>query len=88
MRREVFARDGEQCSFVSKAGVRCDARSFLEIDHVHPQALGGEGTSANTRLLCATHNRLAAEQIFGRDYVHHKIRASRAARGQKQNQRE
>jgi len=84
VRREVFARDGEQCSFVSEAGVRCDARSFLEIDHVHPKALGGENSATNTRLLCATHNRLAAEQVFGRDYIHRKIRESRAARRHKQ----
>ncbi len=88
VRREVFARDGEQCSFVSEAGVRCDARSFLEIDHVHPKALGGEDTTTNTRILCATHNRLAAERVFGRDCIHRKIRESRAARRHKQARRE
>ncbi len=88
VRRAVFERDGEQCSFVSEAGVRCDARSFLEIDHIHPKALGGEDTAANTRLLCATHNRLAAERVFGRDHVHRKIRESRWARRQKQSQRQ
>ncbi len=83
VRREVFERDGEQCSFVSKAGVRCDARSLLEIDHVHPKALGGDDTVANTRLLCATHNRLTAEEAFGRDYVQKKIRQSQEARRQR-----
>ncbi len=73
-RREVFERDGEQCSFVSKAGVRCDARSFLEIDHVHPKALGGGDSASNTRVLCVTHNRLAAEQAFGREHIRRKIR--------------
>jgi len=88
VRREVFARDGEQCSFVSEAGVRCDARSFLEIDHIHPKALGGEDSAVNTRLLCATHNRLAAERVFGRDYVKRKIRDARAIRRQRPAQRD
>ncbi len=88
VRREVFARDGEQCSFISEAGVRCDARSFLEVDHIHPKALGGDDSAANTRLLCATHNRLAAERVFGRDYVQRRIRESRAARRQKPAPRE
>lgn len=80
VRREVFERDGEQCSFVSEDGVRCDARSFLEIDHVSPKALGGEGSLANTRVLCATHNRLAAEQAFGRDFIRRRIREARERR--------
>jgi len=88
VRREVFARDGEQCAFISEAGVRCDARSFLEIDHIHPKALGGEDSAANTRLLCATHNRLAAERVFGRDHVQRKIRESRTRRRRRPAQRE
>lgn len=80
VRREVFARDGEQCSFVSEAGVRCDSRSFLEIDHVHPKARGGDDTVANTRVLCATHNRLAAEQAFGPEHICRRIRESRERR--------
>ncbi len=88
VRREVFERDGEQCSFVSDAGVRCDARSYLEIDHVSPKALGGEGSVANTRVLCATHNRLAAEQVFGRDFIRRRIREARERRRQAQERKQ
>ncbi len=83
-RREVFERDGEQCSFVSKAGVRCDARAFLELDHVHPKALGGVEAASNLRVLCVTHNRLAAERVFGRDHIRRKIRESRNRRPARQ----
>lgn len=40
-RREVFARDGEQCTFRDAAGNRCPSRSLLELDHVDPRARGG-----------------------------------------------
>jgi len=68
-RREVFARDGEQCSFVSEDGRRCNAKAFLELDHVEPRALGGSGESGNVRVLCRAHNRLFAEKTFGKEHV-------------------
>jgi 5-methylcytosine-specific restriction endonuclease McrA len=74
VRREVFARDGEQCTYTDAArGSRCPARTLLELDHVEPKALGGEDTAANLRVRCAGHNRLAAEQVFGRAHVAKKI---------------
>jgi hypothetical protein len=73
VRREVVARDGERCSFVDAEGRRCPARGFLEIDHVEPRALGGSGTAGNCRVLCAAHNRFAAEQVFGRAYIDRQI---------------
>jgi len=42
VRREVCARDGNQCTYVDAEGNRCPARGFLELDHIHPEALGGE----------------------------------------------
>ena len=41
-RREVFERDGLQCTYVSPDGRRCEAHAFLELDHKEPRALGGE----------------------------------------------
>jgi 5-methylcytosine-specific restriction endonuclease McrA len=81
-RREVTARDDEQCTFVSKDGERCPARGFLELDHVHPRALGGTGEASNVRLLCRAHNRLLAEKIFGRNDVERKTRLRRGTRSQ------
>jgi hypothetical protein len=72
-RREVVSRDGLQCSFIGMNGERCPAREHLEFDHRMPRALGGTGEAANVRLLCRSHNRLAAEQVFGREYVAERI---------------
>ena len=72
-RRKVVERDGLQCSFVSDDGARCPARTFLELDHRHPRALGGSGEATNVRVLCRAHNRHADEQVFGRAHVEERI---------------
>ncbi len=69
VRREVFARDGEQCSYVDAEGNRCPSRAFLELDHVHSKALGGTDDAANLRVRCRAHNQHHAEQVFGRQHV-------------------
>jgi hypothetical protein len=79
-RREVVSRDGLQCSFVSSNGERCQARSFLEFDHVHPRALGGSGDASNVRIFCRAHNRYAAEQVFGRAHIEEQIHLSQRCR--------
>jgi 5-methylcytosine-specific restriction endonuclease McrA len=76
-RREVAARDGLQCSYVSPDGERCPSRVRLEVDHRHARALGGAGTVENTRMLCAAHNHYAAEKTFGRAHVAARINLSR-----------
>ena len=73
VRREVFARDGEQCTYCDAEGNRCPARGFLELDHIDPQALGGTETAANLRVRCKAHNALYAEQVFGRAHVERSI---------------
>jgi hypothetical protein len=80
-RRAATDRDGAQCAWVDdETGRRCTARAFLEMDHVHEKALGGSGKPENMRWLCAAHNRLHAEQTFGRktieDAIHHRQRKS------------
>src|SRR5262249_57347303 len=72
VRREVFERDGEQCTFVDELGRRCPARTFLELDHRSPRALGGAGDAANVSVKCRRHNALAAERVFGRVHVERK----------------
>ena len=69
VRREVFERDGEQCTFLSESGERCPSRGPLELDHVEPRALGGADGAPNLRVRCRAHNRLYAEQIFGKSHV-------------------
>jgi 5-methylcytosine-specific restriction endonuclease McrA len=87
VRRQVFARDGEQCTFVGPDGHRCSARSFLELDHIDPLGLGGASDVANIRVRCRSHNQLWAEQVFGREHVaarrdFHRRKSSAAPAGQ------
>ena len=69
VKRRVYRRDGGQCTYVDGHGHRCTARSMLEYDHIVPYALGGPATFENTRLRCATHNRLEAEEKFGAGFM-------------------
>jgi hypothetical protein len=69
VRREVFARDGEQCTFVDPHGSRCPAKALLELDHIEPRARGGSDEAKNLRVACRAHNLFYAEQIFGKERV-------------------
>jgi 5-methylcytosine-specific restriction endonuclease McrA len=76
IRREVRLRDSEQCSYVDSAtGRRCECKRGLQYDHIKPFALGGVSDSPqNLRLLCQVHNRIAAENIFGANFMSQKLR--------------
>ena len=69
VRREVFERDGAQCTFVDERGRRCESRTVLELDHLQARALGGTDTVTNLAVRCAAHNGLAAERDFGRHHI-------------------
>ena len=71
VRRQVFERDGLRCSYVSPEGRRCDARAFLELDHVEPRAHAGADDATNLRVRCRAHNQFAAERVFGREHMEH-----------------
>ena len=73
VRRAVFERDGEQCTFESEDGRRCPATTFLELDHVDAHANGGPDTVENLRVRCRPHNKLHAEKTFGRQHVERRI---------------
>ncbi len=77
MKREVWQRDGGQCTFVSDRGQRCGARTRLEFDHATPVARGGEATVANLRLRCRAHNQHAADRAFGAGFMERKRREAR-----------
>jgi len=72
VKREVWARDGGRCTFVSESGHRCEARTQIEYDHVDPVARGGAATVRNTRLRCRAHNQLEAERVFGAGFMERK----------------
>jgi 5-methylcytosine-specific restriction endonuclease McrA len=67
--REVYERDGGQCTFVSASGRRCSARRQLELDHIEPWAVSRNDSPANLRLLCHAHNQLVARRYFGKRYM-------------------
>lgn len=68
LRREVWTRDLGRCTYVSpETGRRCESTHALEVDHERPVALGGTNAPENLRLLCRTHNQLAAVESLGRD---------------------
>ena len=75
VRREVQARDGGQCAYVSPGGRRCNARTLIQFDHLDPFAQGGSSDALNLRLLCQSHNLLHARNCFGNEYIAEKIAA-------------
>src|SRR6185436_9427143 len=64
VRREVWARDGGQCTFIGVDG-RCQERAFLELHHITAFADGGEPTVVNLELRCRPHNQYEAGRSFG-----------------------
>ena len=79
VRRAVEARDGGRCTFVAENGHRCEARTFLEFDHVLEVARGGTSTVGNVRLRCRAHNQYTAEQTYGADLMNAKKGEARRA---------
>jgi 5-methylcytosine-specific restriction endonuclease McrA len=65
----VWERDGGRCAWVGMDGVRREGRWKLELDHIHPRALGGPSTEDNLRLTCREHNLFHAERVFGRELM-------------------
>jgi 5-methylcytosine-specific restriction endonuclease McrA len=66
VKREVLRRaGGRRCEWILPSGERCDCRRTLQFDHIKALALGGKSTLQNVRLLCRSHNLLAARQVFG-----------------------
>ena len=77
VKRAVSERDGDQCTFVSEKGKRCESRTRLELDHIEPIARGGESTTDNLRLRCRAHNQYAAECTFGAEFMRGKREQAR-----------
>jgi 5-methylcytosine-specific restriction endonuclease McrA len=80
VRRAVLERDGLRCAWQGPDGTRCNSRAWLEYDHVIPRGQGGTDDPENIRPFCRSHNRLAAEQAYGRVTIN-RIIANRQADG-------
>lgn len=78
VKRHVWRRDEGRCSYVDQAsGRRCSAKNHLEFDHIKAFAHGGAPSPQNLRLLCATHNRMAAVDVFGNERMRPFVEAIR-----------
>jgi HNH endonuclease len=77
-RRAVLERDGLRCTWRGPDGARCTSRAWLEGDHIHPRALGGDSEINNVRFLCRSHNRRAAELVYGEPHVNRAIQRRRS----------
>ena len=75
VKREVYERDQGTCTYVSSDGTKCTEKRFLHYDHILPFSLGGKSEASNLRLLCATHNAMCAQEVFGKDYITKKLSA-------------
>jgi hypothetical protein len=69
VKREVWKRAGGRCEWALESGGVCGSALRLEFDHVTPRAHGGPSTIANLRVLCRSHNILAARQTFGDEWM-------------------
>jgi 5-methylcytosine-specific restriction endonuclease McrA len=69
-RDAIFNRDKGRCTFVGENGKRCNSTWDLEIHHDGtPFGRGGGHSMSNLRLLCATHNKLEAERVYGEQHM-------------------
>jgi 5-methylcytosine-specific restriction endonuclease McrA len=80
VKRQVLARDGEQCSYVSPQGRRCEQRERLEFHHKRPYGRGGAATVENIVLACSAHNLMHADDDYGRSFMRRCIERSRRER--------
>jgi hypothetical protein len=70
VRDAVYKRDGGRCTFVGADGRRCNSKWDLEIHHDDvPYARGGSNSVNNLTLLCAAHNKLKAERVYGKCHM-------------------
>ena len=69
----VHACGEYQCEHYASDGRRCPSRTGLQIEHVRPFGIFHSHDERFLRLLCPAHNRLAAERVYGADFIQRKI---------------
>ena len=65
VRREVWQRDQGRCQWKLDSGGVCGSRLRVELDHVRLRCRGAKPIASELRLLCRSHNDLAARQALG-----------------------
>ena len=63
LKRKLYSEAKGCCQYESPEGSRCGSQFQIQIDHVTPVSWGGTTSRENLRLLCRTHNLLAARQL-------------------------
>ncbi len=69
VRAAVWKRDQGRCQWKTASGSLCGSTCRVELDHIVPEARGGPSTEANLRCLCERHNKEAARQAFGEEWM-------------------
>ncbi|MGH8545988.1 MAG: HNH endonuclease, partial [Gammaproteobacteria bacterium] len=69
IRRAVYERDGNQCTFVDAHGRRCTERDGLEFHHRQPFGRDGDRSVDNVFLACRAHNAYFAERDYGKEVM-------------------
>lgn len=82
IKRAVYDRDGGRCTFVGTDGKRCEARGFIQFDHLDGFARRKEHTTPSISLRCRAHNLHAAEVMYGPELMarKRKERSNRSTR--------
>ena len=84
----VHARANYQCEFHANDGRRCSSRTGLQIEHVRPFAIYHSNDERFLKLLCADHNGLAAERVYGPAFIQRKIDERRTPNAERRRGRE
>jgi len=63
LRQQVWRMCESKCTFGSSLGTPCNSTFRLQIEHIHPIALGGTTEIENLTLLCQAHNLFNAKKL-------------------------
>ncbi len=66
VKRAVYERDGDRCTFIDARGKRCTECNRLEFHHQTTFARGGDHSLDNICLMCRAHNGYLAERDYGK----------------------
>jgi hypothetical protein len=80
VRREVWKRDQGRCQWKLDSGGICGSRLRVELDHVNLKCRGARPIASELRLLCRSHNDLAAREALGDPVMDRYKRKRTAAR--------
>jgi hypothetical protein len=69
VKRDVWRRDDGCCQWPIAGGGICGSRTRVEFHHIVDRGKGGEHTVGNLTLLCREHNGLAADRVWGEQFM-------------------